>query len=71
MLFRFVSDVCGDKVEIVDCRPMMHPMVERYHVFFDRDVDVSIVRDVDSILTKLDADVVNNWINDERYDVLE
>jgi hypothetical protein len=50
---------------------MMHPMVERYHVFFDSNIHVSVVRDVDSILTKLDADIVNNWINDERYDVLE
>lgn len=58
-------------MEIVDCKPNMHPMIERYSVLFDPDVDVCIVRDIDSILTKLDANVVNIWLNDERFDVLQ
>jgi len=58
-------------IRIIECDPEKHPMTERYRPFFDPDVRVCIVRDLDSILTKTDADLVNDWLCDSQYDVLQ
>lgn len=73
-VWEFVEKIAkhGDPViRIIECDPEKHPMTERYRPFFDPNVRVCIVRDLDSILSKTDADLVNEWISDPQYDVLQ
>lgn len=59
-------------LELIAFRPGQNPMIERYRPFFD-DIDnvkACIVRDMDSILSKADADLVNAWLEDDTKDVL-
>lgn len=44
-------------------------MVERYRGLVEQDVDVCIVRDLDSILSKSDANRINAWLKDDGSDV--
>ena len=70
---QFVKDITEfgyPKIEVIECREGINPMLERYRPFFDDDVAVCIARDVDSILGKADADLVNKWIKQDEFDVL-
>jgi hypothetical protein len=73
-VYQYVNEIAqyGEPpIELIDCRPDSHPLIERYRPFFDSDVSVCIARDVDSILSKTDADIVNVWINEKDFDVLQ
>jgi len=70
---QFVKDVTEfgcPKIEVRKCREGLNPMLERYRPFFDDDVAVCIARDIDSILSKTDADLVNRWLEQDEFDVL-
>lgn len=45
-------------------------MVERYRPFLDPKIDISIARDLDSILSKVDADNLNKFIADDSKDAM-
>jgi hypothetical protein len=69
----FVNEVAqfgSPEIELVPCRDGANPMVERFRVFLDDSVDVSIVRDLDGILSKQDACRVNAWLDDDQSNVL-
>jgi hypothetical protein len=73
-IWKWIREVCeyGEpKIEIVECREGKHPKIERYRPIFDPTVSVFIARDIDSILSKIDADMVNVWLEEEQYDVLQ
>jgi hypothetical protein len=58
------------KIDIFQCREGINPMVERYLPCLDEQVDVCLTRDVDSILSKTDADIVSEWLDNDDSDVL-
>ena len=72
-VFKYINDICespiGPRIDLIYCRDGFNPTVERYRPFLETDVDVCIARDVDSILSKTDADYVNKWLNGEYGDV--
>lgn len=73
-LWEFIDEIAkfhDPPIEVFECDPDVHPTLERYSPFCDPTVDVCIARDVDSILSKTDADIVNDWVCDDRYDVLQ
>lgn len=73
-LWSFIDEIAkfnDPPIEVYECDPNFHPTLERYRPFCDPTVALCIARDVDSILTKTDADIVNQWISDDRYDVLQ
>lgn len=57
-------------IELIECRDNIHPKIERYRPFFDDTVDVCIARDIDSILSKTDADIVQQWLLNSSSPVL-
>jgi hypothetical protein len=57
-------------IEMIPCRAGgANPMIERYRPFFDSSVSVCIVRDIDSILSKTDADFVNQWLENDKLNL--
>lgn len=66
---RDVSQYGTPEIELVQCREGKNPMVERFRALLEPDVDVCLVRDVDSILSKSDADRINAWLADDESDV--
>ena len=72
-VWKYVDEIASygyPKIELIDCDVGKNPMTERYRPFVDDSVDVCIVRDLDSILSKVDADMVNQWLNNDNMDVL-
>ena len=57
-------------IEVIQCRAGVNPMVERYRPMLENDVAVCLARDIDSILSKTDADLVDKWLADDGSDVL-
>lgn len=57
------------EIDLVQCREDSNPMVERFRALLDDTVDVVLVRDVDSILSRTDADLVNAWLEDDDDDI--
>jgi hypothetical protein len=47
-----------------------NPMIERYRPIFDPTVDIVICRDIDSILSKTDAEYVSKFLEDDSKDVM-
>jgi hypothetical protein len=47
-----------------------NPMIERYRPIVDPTVDVVICRDIDSILSKTDAEYVSKFLEDDSKDVM-
>jgi hypothetical protein len=67
---REIAEFGLPKIELVSSREKCNQAVERYRAFVDVDVDVCLVRDIDSILSKTDSDLVNNWLMDPTSDIL-
>ncbi len=59
-IWQYVVDLCKD-VEMIKVREGYPTETERYRPLFE-DHEVTIVRDIDSILSKTDADYVNEWL---------
>lgn len=72
-VYNYVSDIAryGEpQIELIPCREGCNPMIERHRPFADQRVNVCLVRDLDSILSRTDAEIVQHWMNDTNYDVL-
>lgn len=72
-IWNLVQDISiygSPEIELVPCRPGHHPMIERYRPFIEEKDGVCIVRDLDSILSKTDADLVNLWLANQNSDLL-
>ncbi len=63
--------VAGSGVQVIPNKYVDFPMVERYRPFYDPDVDVCIARDLDSVLSGKDAEIVNKWVDDPASRVLQ
>lgn len=65
-VFNYLFDICeygSPKIEMIPCRNGFNPTVERYRPFFEPGVQVCLARDVDSILSKTDANYVQSWLD--------
>ena len=71
-VLKFIIDICyskkGPKIDLLLCREGFNPTIERYRPFFDKDVEICIARDIDSILSKTDAEYVDRWLSGEYGD---
>jgi hypothetical protein len=71
-VFNYLFDICeyGEpKIEMIPCRYGFNPTIERYRPFFEPNINVCLARDVDSILSKTDADYVKCWLDGKYGDV--
>lgn len=72
-ILTYVKKICGvgyPEIKLIPCEKGYIATSERYRPFFDENVEVTIVRDIDSILSKIDADFVNEWINNSNCKIL-
>lgn len=68
-LMKYISSFTEPSFVIKDCSPKHHPMFERYRPMIDDSVDITVCRDIDSVLSKEDADNINAFIEREDKDV--
>lgn len=71
-VYEFVKEIAEfgfPEIKLIDCFPNSNPMIQRYRPVYEKDV-IFIVRDLDSILSKSDADLVNAWVENEQSDIL-
>jgi hypothetical protein len=71
-VYEFVNEVAEfgfPEIKLIDCHPNANPMIQRYRPVYEKD-SIFIVRDLDSILSKADADLVNEWVGNEQSDIL-
>ena len=72
-VYEYVLDLAkyGDPIiEIIEVDGTTNRTFDRYKPFFEKDVDVALARDIDSILSKKDAELVEKWLNDDNSYVL-
>ena len=70
----YIENICNNGTPAIEMLPVRegYPSInERYRPLFDPNVSVCIVRDIDSILSKPDADRVNDWLNNSTCKVLK
>lgn len=60
-IWQYVLNLCQE-IEMIKVRSGYPTETERYRPLFE-DHEITIVRDIDSILSKTDADFVHEWIN--------
>lgn len=73
-IYNYVLDVAkygGTEIKVIEVDGTTNRTFDRYRPFFEKDVDVTIARDIDSILSKKDAELVEEWLTDERSHVLK
>jgi len=69
----YIEEICKHgypNIEMIPTREGYNPMVERYRPFFDPEVEVCAARDIDSILSKTDANYIQDWLNNNDSDIL-
>lgn len=71
LVWDLVREAVTDRVKVIPCRPGRHPMTERYRPLVEEVQGVCVVRDVDSILSLTDAQLVSRWMEDDSSDVLQ
>lgn len=73
-IWNFIRDVCmngSPQIELIPKRLDYPIMTERYRPFFEPGISVTIVRDIDSVLSKVDADCVNKWFYESSSHILQ
>lgn len=66
LIKEYIQNICNNGIPTIEMIPVRegYPCItERYRPLFEPNVSACMVRDVDSILSKLDADYVNEWFN--------
>lgn len=69
----YVKEICQNDLPVIEMIPVRknYPLItERYLPFFEKDIQVSIVRDIDSILSYTDSCIVNKWLTESDSKVL-
>lgn len=72
-ILNYVKKVCNmgyPEIKMIPCEKGYLVTSERYRPFFEENVEVSIVRDIDGVLSKIDADFVIDWLNNSNCKVL-
>lgn len=63
----YIDNFCiENNIENIIIPPNENPMIYRFTSFFDKNIDVCIIRDIDSILSIIDYNYVNEWLNTEK-----
>lgn len=71
---KYIENVCYNgipMIEMIPCRIGYPCINERYRPFFEKNITACIVRDIDSILSKIDADHVNNWLYNTNFKIFK
>lgn len=57
-------------IELINVHKERHPMIARYEPFIDKTIDICIVRDLDSILSKTDKRYIEYWLHNHNKYIL-